>query len=37
MSSLASAPSILEFEAHAAEAAAFLKALANPHRLLVLC
>jgi len=30
-------PSVAEFEAHAAEAAQFLKVLGNPHRLLVLC
>lgn len=37
MSSVSPAPSISEFEAHAGEAAAFLKALGNQHRLLVLC
>lgn len=30
-------PALAEFEAHAAEAAQFLKLLANEHRLLVLC
>lgn len=30
-------PTVAEFEAHAAEAAQFLKLLANEHRLLVLC
>lgn len=30
-------PLVAEFEAHAAEAAQFLKVLGNPHRLLVLC
>jgi ArsR family transcriptional regulator len=32
-----SAPTVAEFEAHAAEAAEFLKLLANQRRLLVLC
>ncbi len=37
MSTVSSPPSISEFEAHAADAAAFLKRLANEHRLQVLC
>lgn len=37
MSKALEAPALAEFEAHAAEAAQFLKLLANEYRLLVLC